>query len=837
MKINSFRSYRAHLNERHGIEFDLKGNSKSVFLCKETDCNSTFTVFSSFKRHYTQMHSGPQPNPSHLISTNIPFEPSENQVEMDQDTIPDEEMDTETDVIEPEMTLELGSEMVNRIICELRCKTNLTHSVVSIVVNMMLNIAFIISNYLRSQVKSLLRSMSIDLNSLAVVNLLNLFDVSIFFKNTDTFQKQLRHNLTHLNYVAPEEIVLGHRTDTVIQNNESTRKDVKESFQYLSLKSTLISLLRNKSFVKLLSEEKQSPPGIYKSYIDGQNHKKSNFFKKCLNHLRINLYYDDVEVTNPIGSQSSVYKIACFYYTIQNASSMFNSKLENIFVLAICYSTDLKKYGFEKILGRFIAEMKELESENGVTCYVGNQKKNLRATLVSFIGDTLAAHDILGFSGPGSSKFCRECMISRQSFNKNPISKAKKRTIHRHSKQLEKLKDSDFSPAMMSRFGLKNDSVLHCLRYFHCCTSNVFDPMHDLLEGVVPFTIKCVLKHFVKTRNLFTIYQFNDRLNNFRYGPIEKCNKPSPNFTPAMLNSNSKKLKQKSSQSWLLLRVFPFLVGNYLANSDFEYLDLLLTLSKICAIAFSTKLNDYQICVLDQLVKKYQTNFHKLFAEKNDKGKIKKGVTMINKQHHLSHYAQNIMEKGPIALYSCMRFEGKHLPIKKQIVNAQNFVNVPKSVMDRQSLLQSYNIKYCCFTKPVTMVTSCKMEQIRNTKSQKFIIEFFGWIPIVKIVKKCIVKGTEFCPNYVISIIDYENNTMHPTFVKIKEIFEHDNQIWFFCTYLNILEHSNLLNAFEIEESVDSILLKHSEIVDFHPVNIWKKYDSTRLFLNIKYCY
>jgi hypothetical protein len=832
--LASFRQYRLHLIHRHEKKFDEKGNCKSLFVCKDNDCNSTFTLFSSFRRHYTKMHSIIAfPDNS---SQNSEF--LENDVEMVNDFTNNqtEPMETEQD-FDQEMNLELGKDLINQIICELRCKTSLPHAITTFVVNIIVKIALILSAYLRCQVLCFLRSFKFDLNSPDVVNLINLFDVEHFFKNTDTFQKQLKHNLKHINYVSPEEIILGKRTDTVIRNNTNVMKEVKESFQYISIKSTLMTLFSNKSFVKLLSDEKPSAQGRYNSYIDGKKYKDNTFLNDFKNTVRINLYYDDVEVTNPIGSQSSVYKIACFYYTIQNATSMFNSKLENIFVLAVCYTTDLKKYGFERILENFLKEMEELESENGVNFYVHNAKKTIRATLISFIGDTLAAHDILGFSGPGSNRFCRECLVSRSRFHKKPTIKGKRRTVSIHADQLKDLMDSDYHHSKISKYGLKQDSVLNRLKNFHCSSSNVFDPMHDLLEGVVPFTIKCVLKHFIKKRGLFTIFNFNTRVNNFRYGVVENCNKPSPNFTMAMLNSKSKKLKQKSSQCWLLLRAFPFLVGNNLLTEDFKYLDLLSSLTKICAISFSTSLNDFNVCELDYLVKNYLKNFQKLFGDKIVNGNILQGEKMINKHHHLLHYARNILLKGPLALYSCMRFEGKHLPIKKQIVNAQNFVNVPKSVACRQSLLQSYNIKYNCFAKLSTMINSFKTVDINLLHCKNFIIEKIGLIPFIKKVTKCMVNGIEYRPNFVVPIIDEENDSMHPTFVIIKEIVEFNHHLYFACNYLNILQYSSLYNAFEIEESSDSLLLEDTNVINFNPVNIWKKYDSLSKFLNIKYCY
>jgi hypothetical protein len=41
--------------------------------------------------------------------------------------------------------------------------------------------------------------------------------------------------------------------------------------------------------------------------------------------------------------------------------------------------------------------MEELESEKGITFFEGNQNETLLTTLGSFIGESLAAHDVLGF--------------------------------------------------------------------------------------------------------------------------------------------------------------------------------------------------------------------------------------------------------------------------------------------------------------------------------------------------------------------------------------------------------------------------------------------------------
>ena len=62
---------------------------------------------------------------------------------------------------------------------------------------------------------------------------------------------------------------------------------------------------------------------------------------------RLIFYYDKIEVKNPLGDAAGVYKITQFYFTILNLTRKNNSRLNNIFFVASCFSEDIKKYGFK----------------------------------------------------------------------------------------------------------------------------------------------------------------------------------------------------------------------------------------------------------------------------------------------------------------------------------------------------------------------------------------------------------------------------------------------------------------------------------------------------------
>jgi hypothetical protein len=811
----------------------VNGALKGIFVCKEGNCNSSFTLFSSFQRHVSCKHS---------LNPTIDKKTCENVEIMDVDVVHENIHSFDNDPInkspqfEKVMTSELAKMLINKIILEMRCKTTIPESTVGFLISAILKIVVIISTFVQVQFMLMLESLDLDTNNSAVRTFLSCLDFVEFFKNTETFQKQIRHNIPHLDYIAPDEIFLGQRIDTVIKDNINSTKVVKETFQYFPITKTLRSIFKFTNLLQLIRQEPNTTfPSTYSSYLDGEEYLNHPFLQKNKDVVRINLYYDDIDVCNPIGSQSAVYKVACFYFTIQNAGFL-NSQLENIFILAIAYNTDVKKYGFQKILEPFIKEMKLLETDQGIPILINNQTFELKATLTAFVGDSLAAHDILGFVSPSGTHFCRQCMITQAEFRKNPIFNADERNISTHTEQLEHLKEKNFDKKISKMYGVKEDSPLNSLQHFHCTTNFVFDPMHDLLEGVVPFTIKHILKKLIQTKKIFSVFDFNQRVDKFRYGASESANKPSANFTLPMLNSSSGKLKQKSTQSWLLLRVFPFLIGHLLGEEDLPYLQLTAKLTKICSIVFAPEVFHDAVCDLDRTVTNFLLQFKELFGDQIVEEELVEGPKMIFKGHWLRHYAYNMLLKGPPSLYSCMRFEGKHYPIKQQIAASHNYINVPKSIAKRQSLLQAFNIKYNCYNTQLSLLSSFKYVELESLSFGGEVKEHLGITGIVKVASACTLKNTDFRQNFVIRIED-DSDLPFPNHVLIKNMLEVNGKIYFYCKKLQTLDFDEILYAFEVQETEEIICLDHCSITDYFPRNIWQKYGEDSKFISAKYSF
>ena len=91
------------------------------------------------------------------------------------------------------------------------------------------------------------------------------------------------------------------------------------------------------------------------------------------------LYYDDLELCNPLGSRRSVHKIGnnifnftrsiisimqlytgAFYFTLGNCVPKVRSKLRSIQLLALVKSTLIKKYGMNVIMKPIVEDLKRL---------------------------------------------------------------------------------------------------------------------------------------------------------------------------------------------------------------------------------------------------------------------------------------------------------------------------------------------------------------------------------------------------------------------------------------------------------------------------------------------
>lgn len=110
-----------------------------------------------------------------------------------------------------------------------------------------------------------------------------------------------------------------------------------------------------------------------------------------------------------------------------------------------------------------------------------------------------------------------------------------------------------------SKTGVKEDSCLNQLRYFHVTENISVDIMHNILEGIAPLEVKLMLQHLIYEEKMITLEQLNDWIASFQYGYGNVKNKPS---VILKLRSSDNAIKQTASQMWCLLLALSFLLGD-----------------------------------------------------------------------------------------------------------------------------------------------------------------------------------------------------------------------------------------------------------------------------------
>ncbi|KAK3920771.1 Sec-independent protein translocase protein TatC [Frankliniella fusca] len=664
-------------------------------------------------------------------------------------------------------------------------------------------------------------------------NLLRELCVDDPFQLLRTMKQQLKYFAEELGLVPPETKFLAYRTNyklnpTTLQY-EPTR--VPMSYQYIPVIKTLTLIMSNEKMRNLIEAKTPSADGIIRSYLDGTRAQTHPLVSRHPKILRLQLYWDDIEVVNPLGSKTTIHKIAAFYFSIQNLPPVESSQLSSIFLLALAFSEDIKYAGgFEKILAPFFAELRRLESETGIMIDIGiGRPFCFRATLTVLCADTLAAHDIMGLLAPGARHFCRFCMVSRATFraNLNAVSVRKTRAmLDEHVRLVEE------SLNLSTEFGVRKNCVLHLSRGFDATQDVIFDIFHDLLEGCCHWVVSLALHSFINVGKYFTLRDFRGRVEAFNYGVIDIKNKPSVNFTNDSLKGH--KLKQTGCQMWCLIRIFGFLVPE--VPEDDDNLKLVNLLQSILLIVFAEAVRPEDIVRLEQLIQEHHSLFQRLhvtpgfdvFADDSDDEEgddpddpphpqealdrqLRRNLKINpgNKLHHMTHYPELLRSHGSLIRYWCARYEGRHQIFCKYGSVCCNFINIVKS------MAQMYQISTLS-----GILKTTKREDMELQGSENITVEFArhrhhliecGLRPEDKVcdVEAVCIGGETYRPGLFV-IVD----TTTPTFAIIQYVYVKDKHAYLILMPWRTVDFERRYCAYQVVHIPDTepIILRHSEL-------------------------
>jgi hypothetical protein len=110
--------------------------------------------------------------------------------------------------------------------------------------------------------------------------------------------------------------------------------------------------------------ESPSTNGFIRGHRDSSLLKNHELFSKVKNDLRLPIFFDESESTNPLGSKTKKQELSMFNFKILNLPECENSRLSNIHSFAVCNSKDLKDAEFSFFIDEFMKEIRLLESCN-----------------------------------------------------------------------------------------------------------------------------------------------------------------------------------------------------------------------------------------------------------------------------------------------------------------------------------------------------------------------------------------------------------------------------------------------------------------------------------------
>ncbi|XP_034249707.1 uncharacterized protein LOC117650399 [Thrips palmi] len=730
-----------HLRDHHIEECDSSSDSSSA-SSSASSASSSATCSESSSQESDQSHEGDDSTSS---SDNVDDNTNGNNINSSEESIHDV---TEEIISRNEFDISL-ERAAARLILDLLKRGNVTGTAVSVVIEESQLFVSTIVDVVKKEIATNLKNK--DVEDGIIQQCVNNVSASEPFKFLKTKDQQQNYFEKNFGLVKRQPEFLGYRDDHKVDSNGvSIPTQVRVNFQYVSVTKMLTAVLNNKVLHKLIHSEKKSTDGKIRSFLDGSLAATHPLISEYPFTIRITLHTDDFDTPNPLGSKTGIHKISEINYQLQNLPAEENARLRSVFVMAYAYKEDLPVDGIGAMLDPFFLEMEQLETADGVEINVNGRPYTLRATLVAGAADDLAAHEALGLYSPSCRRFCSICTILKKDFYQDIFAQGELRTKELHQFHLRELLERS-EEFMKANYGVQlNAALQRRAKYAEFPEALIKDGMHDLLKGVVPMEIKLALHEFCFVKKYFDVFYFNHRIATFNYGPGDSNNKPSPNFTIASVeNKGCYTLHQTAAQTWCLLQVFPFLVGDKVPL-DNPHLRLIVHLKCICRVIFSHVLAESDFQELDTNIYDHHKLFFTLYPpteeppaaaavdvdaaveedednpeenedflqdpvellvdghvtqeennnpgdeaghstnepKKKQKKKKPKKIRPLHKHHHLLHYIWLMRKFGPAVLYWCMRYEGKHALAKRFGTIVCNHKNLPVSFLDIQQMYQ-----------------------------------------------------------------------------------------------------------------------------------------------------
>lgn len=592
-------------------------------------------------------------------------------------------------------------------------------------------------------------------------------------------------------YVEPVEMSSGFKYINVIDkvSGKMVRKTKQCTFQFIPPRKTLTSLFSNEEIEKIYvqyNQYHQCKEGSYERFCCGSVFQNNAFFTENPMAIQVKIFVDDFEPCNALKSKAGMHKITAFYGQINNFPSEFSSKLDHIFLIALCDASDSKSEltDTNNVIETIKNDLKLLESDGIETC----SGRKIKGTLMSAIFDNLGGNVLLGLNSSfNSNYYCRICETPKSECQRmSKEDPSKKRTIESYNRSLANLSIQPNSET----FGVKVPCKLNDLRFFHTMENIVVDPMHDILEGAIPFLLERIFE-YCNNQGIASTDKIQSLVECFDYGNLNKANVPSK------VRTEKKNMGQNASQSYCLMTHLPFIL--------FKFKEKLLdvwkpveSLLRILQIIKSVQISEPDLEDLEEHIETHMESIMQIFK------------THLRPKHHLiTHYVSVIRSMGPAISLWVMRMEAKHQYFKRLAQNTKNFMNLKKTLaVKHQEMIFHEGFPHSnvitMSTNSIPLSSWSLYEDYAEILDKELSITDFENASIINSVQ---IQNVKYKPKYLIEF--------NSTFYQIDFIVNRADRFWFlFSKNYRVREYDSFLNSLLVEKFDGLFILEQSELIN-----------------------
>lgn len=605
-------------------------------------------------------------------------------------------------------------------------------------------------------------------------------------------EKALKNSDT---YVEPIELSSGFdfkmKKDKI--TGEIVRMPVQSTFQYVNIIKQLEAAFSDQDFEEMYvnyntSDDHVCKEGVYERFCCGSVYQNSEFFKSNPLALQLKLFVDDFEPCDALKSKAGKHKTTAYYLQINNIPQKCLSKVNSIYLVALCNASDSKNEytNTNNVLEVIVKDIQNIEKHGIKT----KSDQCIKGTLVCGMFDNLGGNILYGLHGSfASNNYCRICTALKKDCQRMTVENPNLiRTIEGYNKCLEILESNDKTKDSK---GIKTYCCLNDLEHFHIMKNITVDFMHDIFEGLIPFTLEKIFEHCV-TEKIATMEHIDGLVDCFHFGDLHKSK-------PSKINLDKKNLGQSASQLYCLFINIPFILYKYQAKLNDIWAPVV-DLLQIVQIITSTPIDDNDLKRLETLIHTYLDSFIELF-----------GCDLKPKHHLLLHYIRVIRAMGPVVFFWVMRMESKHQFFKRIAQRTKNFVNLKKTMAQQHQeamhLAQSPYLEEIIVSKKMTLIgynIDCNKYQdtIRKALTMDMLDESF-------VVNSVQINGIKYKSDY---LVVYRN-----TIYLIHHVIMHANRFWILCCHsYKIEKYETFSNSFILKKCDEIRMIDLNDIKSIH---------------------